>query len=204
MDVIGVSTGGSIALHFAADHPDLVRRLVLHSSAHTLGQAGKALQWRMGELARQHHWRKVFTAMFSLMLPPTGIKRDVGRLAIWIAGSLLPLILPKDLSDLAITVEAEDKFHFKDRLPEITAPTLVVAGDKDPFYSVTLFRETVEGIPNARLILYPGMGHPARGKHFRQDVLAFLTEDSARPQIPLQSAQPLQEQTHATVSTMAS
>ena len=33
VDVIGVSTGGSLAQHFAADHPDLVRRLVLHSTA---------------------------------------------------------------------------------------------------------------------------------------------------------------------------
>ena len=36
VDVIGVSTGGSIAHHFAADHPDLVRRLIIHSSAYTL------------------------------------------------------------------------------------------------------------------------------------------------------------------------
>jgi pimeloyl-ACP methyl ester carboxylesterase len=63
---------------------------------------------------------------------------------------------------------------FKERLAQITAPTLVVAGDKDPFYSETLFRETAEGIPNARLILYEGMGHPASGKCFRQDVLSFL------------------------------
>lgn len=32
------------------------------------------------------------------------------------------------------------------------------------------------GIPNAQLILYPGMGHPASGKQFRQDLLAFLRE----------------------------
>ncbi len=179
VDVIGVSTGGSIAQYFAADHPDLVRRLVLHSSAHTLGEAGKALQLHIAELARQRQWRNVFTAMFDFtFLPPAGIKREVGRLAVWIAGFVLALILPKDPSDFVITIEAEDKHHFKDRLSEITAPTLVVAGDKDPFYSVTLFRETAEGIPHARLILYPDMGHPAHGKHFRQDVLAFLKEDS--------------------------
>lgn len=38
VDVIGVSTSGSIALQFAADHPDLLRRLVIHSSAYTLGE----------------------------------------------------------------------------------------------------------------------------------------------------------------------
>jgi pimeloyl-ACP methyl ester carboxylesterase len=202
VDVIGASTGGSIVQHFAADHPDLVRRLVLHSSAHTLGEAGKAVQWRIGELARQGHRREASTTMLGMILPPAGIKRSVGKLAVWIAGFMLALILPKDLSDLVITIEAEDRHHFKDRLSEITAPTLVVAGDKDPFYSVTLFRETAEGIPHARLILYQGMGHPASGKHFRQDVLAFLKEDSASPHNRPQSSQQLLEQTHATVSTM--
>lgn len=50
------------------------------------------------------------------------------------------------------------------------------AGERDPFYSPTLVQETAAGIPNARLILYPGMGHPASGRQFKQDVLAFLRE----------------------------
>jgi pimeloyl-ACP methyl ester carboxylesterase len=90
-----------------------------------------------------------------------------------------PFSSPKDPSDLVITIEAEDRHNFKDRLAEITAPTLVVAGDKDPFYSADLFRETAEGIPNARLILYPGMGHPASGPQFHRDLRAFLKEDTA-------------------------
>ena len=77
-----------------------------------------------------------------------------------------------------ITIEAEDRFNFKDRLAEITAPTLLVAGGRDPFYSEALFRETAAGIPNAKLILYPGMGHPASGKQFERDVLTFLREES--------------------------
>ena len=78
-----------------------------------------------------------------------------------------------------MTIEAEDEHDFKDRLGEISAPTLVVAGDRDPFYTQTLFRETAEGIPNGRLIFHPGMGHPASGKQFGRDVLAFLKEGTA-------------------------
>jgi hypothetical protein len=29
-------------------------------------------------------------------------------------------------------------------------------------------------IPNVRLLLYPGVGHPASGEQFERDVLAFL------------------------------
>jgi pimeloyl-ACP methyl ester carboxylesterase len=169
VDVIGVSTGGSIAHHLAADHPDLVRKLVIHSSAHTLSEPTKKLQLRVGELARQRRWQ----AAYATMLSPTRYP----RLVIWI-GSLVAGMFgaAEDPSDVVVTVEAEDKFGFKERLGQITAPTLVVAGAEDPFYSVALFRETAEGIPNARLILYPGMGHPASGKQFRQDVLKFLIE----------------------------
>ena len=35
--ILGFSTGGSIAQQFAADHPDLVRRLVLAGTACRLG-----------------------------------------------------------------------------------------------------------------------------------------------------------------------
>ena len=83
---------------------------------------------------------------------------------------------PEDPNDLVVTIEAEDKHNFKDRLSQITAPTLVIAGDQDPFYTEALFRDTAAGIPNARLILYKGMGHPASGKQFGRDVLAFLLD----------------------------
>ncbi len=51
VDVIGVSTGGSIAQHFAADHPELVCHLFIHSSAHTQASppgncSSKSVAWR--------------------------------------------------------------------------------------------------------------------------------------------------------------
>ena len=81
---------------------------------------------------------------------------------------------------LVVTVEAEDKLAFQDCLAEITAPTLVAGGENDPFYTPALFRETANGIPNAQLCLYPNMGHPASGKQFHQDILAFLREEMTR------------------------
>jgi pimeloyl-ACP methyl ester carboxylesterase len=174
LDVIGISTGGSIVQHFAADHPELVRRLVIHSSAYTLNAAAKAAQMALARQARQRRWREAWALLLGFVLPPG----PLARLQVGLASLLLSLSAPKDPSDLVVTVEAEDRFNFVDRLAEIMAPTLLVAGDRDPFYTEALFRETAAGIPNVRLILYPGMGHPASGKQFERDVLAFLREET--------------------------
>jgi len=42
---------------------------------------------------------------------------------------------------------------------------------------VELYRETAKGIPNAKLILYEGVGHMVMGKKFDEDVLAFLSDE---------------------------
>jgi pimeloyl-ACP methyl ester carboxylesterase len=173
--VIGVSTGGSIAQHFAADHPDLVRKLVIHSSAYTLSEAAKALQMQVARLAQERKWIQANGLLLGSIFPQSGIKKALSRPVVWLAAFLMGTVgAPKDPSDLVVTVLAEDQHNFKERLGEITAPTLVIAGVEDPFYTETLFRETAAGIPYATLILYEGMGHPASGKQFQKDVLEFL------------------------------
>lgn len=175
VDVIGTSTGGSIALHLAADHGDLVRRLVLHSAAHRLSNFGRDVQRRAAAFARAHQWAEVYRVLLECLLPRRGVMKLLrapmvgmgSRLAAWADH-------PDEASDFEITVDAEDRLAFADRLAEIRAPTLVVAGAADPLYSEELFRETSAGIPNARLTLYPELGHPAMGRRFRRDVRAFL------------------------------
>jgi pimeloyl-ACP methyl ester carboxylesterase len=174
VDVLGVSTGGSIIQHFAADHPHLVRRLVIHSSAYRLSDSARHLQLEVARLAQQGRWRQANALLVASVYPQGGILHLVSRPMIWLASSLMSVSPPKDPTDLVVTVLAEDQHDFKDRLAEIIAPTLVIAGDRDPFYTPELFRETAAGIPHARLVLYDGMGHPASGNRFQQEVLGFL------------------------------
>jgi len=177
VDVIGVSTGGSIALHFAADHPDLLHRLVLHSSAHTLGESGKQVQQEISRLAQNGQVMPAWQSMIRFILPSAGIWKLLNPPLAWMTARLLSLGKAPDVSDLIVTIETEDQHAFKERLSEIMAPTLVIAGVDDPFYSPDLFRETAVGIPHARLVLYEKMRHPAMGKQFKRAVLVFLKEN---------------------------
>lgn len=172
VDVIGLSTGGSICQQFAADHPDLVRKLVIHSSAYRLGPEGKDVQLRAREYASRGQRRQCAATMMEFVLPAAWYTSAL----IAMSSGLMALGMPKDASDLVVTIDAEDRFDFRDRLGQISAPTLLVAGEDDPGYSPELFRETADGIGDCRLALYPGMGHPARGPQFERDVSAFLRE----------------------------
>lgn len=174
VDIMGISTGGPIAQYFAADHPDLVRHLVLASTGYRLSDYGSQQQRRLISLAEEGKWRATAAVMASLI--SSGATRLVYASMFWLLGKYF-FGSPATPSDGIVELKAEDRHDFKERLVEIKAPTLVIGGEKDPLY---LIRETAAGIPNARLILYEKTGHMAiRKSQFSKDVLAFLTETTA-------------------------
>jgi pimeloyl-ACP methyl ester carboxylesterase len=169
-DIIGVSTGGAIAQHFAIDHPDSVKRLVLAMTGFRLTEAGKELQMKVADLARKGK-RRAATALLGTAIMRRGIAKYVFKWSMWLLG---PLIVPADPSDGIVELEAEDRHDLGDRLGRIKADTLVIGGEEDVFYPV---RETARKIPNARLVLYPNLGHNAmfaRSRQFGEEIRAFL------------------------------
>jgi pimeloyl-ACP methyl ester carboxylesterase len=172
-DIIGVSTGGAIAQHFAIDHPDLVRRLVLAMTGFRLTEEGKELQRKVADLARKRK-RHAASALLGTAIIRKGIAKHVFKWFMWLMG---PLMIPADASDGIVEIEAEDRHDLSDRLDRIKAETLVIGGEEDFFYPV---RETARKIPNARLVLYPNLGHNAmfaRSRQFGEEIKAFLLSD---------------------------
>jgi pimeloyl-ACP methyl ester carboxylesterase len=153
--VLGISTGGSIALQLAVDHPATVSRLVLLASACRLSDRGRAMQRRHAQLTAAGDHRRAW-AEDAPALTASRFLLPVLTAAFWVLG---PLMAPADPVGLLRTIEAEDAFDVTDRLGEVRAPTLVIGGTRDPYYSTELFRTTAEGIPNERLRLLDGAGH---------------------------------------------
>ena len=175
VDVLGISTGGSISLQLAADRPGLVRRLVVAGAAYRLSEHGREVQRRMAQLAAAGDRR----GMSQMQAPDVADSRLGRRIAgglLWLVG---PLFIRRDWdpSDMIATIMAEDTFDIGERLGEIRAPTLVIGGGRDRFYPTELFRETAERIPGARLILYESRAHGGTfaDRRFGRDVVAFLT-----------------------------
>lgn len=150
----GTSTGGSVVLQLAVDRPDLVRRLVVISSAYRLGRRGKELQAEVARLTRAGQPREAWAAMITAMLP--GPVRGPARP---LAKAAVGAMVPADPSDLLVTLDAEDTFDCGADLGRVTAPTLVIGGGKDNFYSEELFRDTASGVQDGRVHIFPGWGH---------------------------------------------
>lgn len=149
----GVSTGGAVALQLAIDHPQLVQRLVLAPGACRLSERGRSAQEELARLVREGAPRRGWANVMELSFPP-GVRAYAGRHM----GRLLGAP-SEDPSDLLATIAAEDACDTEGDLHRVQAPTLVLGGTADQFYSEDLFRRTAAGIPGARLVLFRGKGH---------------------------------------------
>lgn len=186
VDVIGESTGGSVALQLAADHPAVVNRLVIVSAAYRLGEEGRDTMLRVADDVLDGRRRAAGAELMGIAGSGATSRRLLAALG-WLAGKKY---FAHATADLITTIRADDAFDLRTRLADIVAPTLVIGGDRDGFYSAELFRQTAEGIPRARLALYPGRGHLSTtlDPRFLPDVLSFLDPPDA-PGVPAARAE---------------
>ncbi|MFI6595077.1 alpha/beta fold hydrolase [Nonomuraea sp. NPDC050536] len=161
VDVLGMSSGGSLALQLAADHPDAVRSLVVAGAAYTLPERTRLVQRRYTEAVaagrRGAHLQAPLTGR-------TPLGQALQGAVMWLAD---PLMRPANPTDMLRFAQAEDPFDVGDRLAGLRAPTLVIGGERDLAYSPELFRQTAGRIPGGRLIIYPRTGHLGTFRHRR-------------------------------------
>ena len=177
VDVAGISTGGWIAQQLAADHPDVVGRLLLLCTACRLGPEGRLLQRRVAARIRGGAQRQALAVMVAGVVPP-GRGVIAAGAAAWLAGPRL-IAAGDDLADMATTIEAEDAFDLAACASPIRAPTVIVAGSEDRFYRPELFAETARLIPGSRLLVLEGRGHvtAARDPGWSREIGRFVADD---------------------------
>ena len=169
--VMAMSTGGLVAQHLAADHPDVVEQLVLVSTGVRIDDAGRAICARWRDLATHGHWRRLRGDHATAAV-------DSGQWFARLAGALSGgAPRPVDAADFVTTVDAVLAHDARDRLGAITAPTMVIGGGRDPFFLAATLRETADAIPGAVLRLHEAAGHGLAKHHgglVQEETLAFL------------------------------
>ncbi len=176
-DVLGISLGGYVAQHFAADYPEYVNRLIIACAAYRVSDEGRKAPEHWLALAREERWREFY--------------QDISRVTMaeyhkTFTRFLIPLLrtMPCNPADFLVSLEACLAHDSSESLSQIQAPTLVIGGTQDIFFPPSLLRETASRIPSAVLGLIPGGGHSAYELHkaeFEDAVLEFLEGRDATP-----------------------
>jgi pimeloyl-ACP methyl ester carboxylesterase len=191
LDLLGHSHGGFVAMVWAGDHPDRVGRLVLAS---TTPRFTDAIREQRRQRVGSHHAQPYFAdAMDALAAHNEGRYADDEELMdLFRRESVLFAPLGVDTSGvsgvLAVSgVNADALRHFNEQiapgmdlrplLRRIDAPTLVVAGELDPF--ATSAGEIAEALTDPTLVLLPATDHfpflePGRSGPWSRAVLDFL------------------------------
>ena len=170
-DLFGVSMGGMIAQHFAADFPERVNRLVL---AVTCPRPNPILEESIEEWVSMAHQGDASGFMES------NVRRMYSdayyRKNKWLTPIVGALTKPKSYDRFFIQAQACLTHNASDRLGAIQAPTLVIGGEQDKALGVQASCDLAEAIPDARLKIYPQWGHGVYEEvpDFNQTVLQFL------------------------------
>ena len=173
-DVIGVSQGGMIAEHLAIDYPDCVNKLILTV---TIGRQNDCIQSTIShwiELARQNRYGDVMKDIVVRMYTHEYIEKYKWMLPVF---AMYPA--PKNPARFITMAEACITHDAYDELDQITAPTLIIGGEKDETVSGEASRDIAEKIKGCELFMYADYGHGlySEAKDFNQRVMDFLVRE---------------------------
>ena len=170
-DLFGVSMGGMIAQHFAADYPDRLHKLVL---AVTCPRPNPILTESIEEwvsLARRGDAAGFMESNVHRIYSEPYYHRNK-----WLTPIVGVLTRPKSYDRFFVQARACLTHDAFDRLGTIQAPTLVIGGAKDKTLGVQASLDMAFAIPSARLKVYPDWGHGVyeEAPDFNETVLNFL------------------------------
>ncbi len=179
--VVGVSFGGLVAQRLAADHPELVDRLVLLVSAHRFSAAGWRKLQRQESYMRQRDLYGFVKDMALLFRRPW--YNWMLRVALWRGRRALPRRLNDPGTLLRVYESLFTNFENASYARRIRVPVLVVGATEDQFFDAEAYRETARLIPGARLHLFAAETHMVpleRARDVRAVITGFLG-DGAEP-----------------------
>ena len=173
--IIGMSYGGVIAQHFAADHADLFKHIVIAMAAHKMSEEGKQIDIKFAELLSEGNVKSAYVTIADALYPP-GSKRSFLKGLLWLAGSFAHKPESKTFSqDVLIEAKAEVEHDSIESLKKISVPVLILCGDKDFYFPSEYIKEMDSLISNSTLKFYENKGHEIIGDaRFAKDILEFI------------------------------
>ena len=183
VDLLGFSIGSFVAQEMALIRPDLLRRVVLASSA-PQGATGMH-GWAPDVIGAVGATASNPQGYLEVFFAPTDTSRDAGREAV---GRIFRRTADRDEQTTWRTRQAQydavcawgiPNHSMLQRVAAIEMPVFVANGDSDPMILPRYSHLLAGLLPDARLKIYPDSAHGFLFQHhvaFAADVLAFLEE----------------------------
>ena len=172
-DIVGVSMGGMIAQHFAADYPERTGRLVLVASCACSNPVLEESVSEWTAFARQGNHTALMDSSVRRIYSQAYYRKNR-----WLVPIVGRLTKPRSYDRFLIQAAACLAHDASDRLSSIRAKTLVLGGGQDRALGADASRELAASISGAKLIMYPQWGHGLydEAKDFQQTVTDFLLD----------------------------
>jgi 3-oxoadipate enol-lactonase len=177
--VLGWSLGGMVAQEMALRHPDKVRSLILGDTTPGGLHSIPAEDWTTAALVASTTQGPTAPNFLELFFPPDYLAEHRSEAIDYVKRIFAGPPMPPQAA--VAQLQAQTGHDTYDRLPSITAPTLVVHGADDPLIPAENGRILAERIPGAELILVEGSRHlvaPDKAAEVRAAVLGFLRRHS--------------------------
>jgi pimeloyl-ACP methyl ester carboxylesterase len=151
----GFSMGGRVSMQIMALAPERVTRLCLFDTGAAPEPAGgAAARQPLVDLA----YREGMEALANAWLPPMlgKARKDDAAFKKPLVEMVCRATPEQHEKQIKALVERPD---FRDVLPKIACPTLVICGEEDASAPVAIHAEMAHAIPGAQLTVVPGSGH---------------------------------------------
>jgi pimeloyl-ACP methyl ester carboxylesterase len=161
VDVLGFSDGAVASYALASAHPELIRRLV------AIGGPRKFADWTPAAQTEQKNAK------------PSDVERDSPQFV-----SDRKKLMPQperwlELNEKLNAMWAGPVYVTDEQIRSIKFPTLIIAGDHDPYNQISKIVELFQLLPKGELAIIPGCGHmvlECKGQFTISAVETFLDE----------------------------
>ena len=171
VDVLGHSMGGLAALAYGIERPERTRRLVLVASlsgfpaAARWGLPGSAYRFYEPDYWRIILWGMRLNAGHGDLALHKRLQNLMACATYHDEAFFRPVAIDNDDAEKGVPIRTlwsrnmYTRLSYADRLGEVRAPTLILAGRHDPEAPLPCSEELLHGIPAARLVIFEESGH---------------------------------------------
>ncbi|MBR5521577.1 MAG: alpha/beta hydrolase [Oscillospiraceae bacterium] len=168
--IVGVSQGGMIAMHLAADYPEKIEKLVLAVTAACANETIGTVVTSWIDMAHRDEFKNIMIDSREKSYTEKYLK------TYRMAYPFIPLMKPSSLDRFIIQAQSCLSHDATGKLGLIRCPVLVLGRAEDKIVTGDASRHIARSIPGSVLHIWPGYSHGVyeEAKDFNSRVLDFL------------------------------